>query len=104
MGKNAVLFGGNWDNTSNSGSRCSNWNNSPTNSNNNIGARGVCEDRNFAVFSLCRRYGAAGRPSFLWSAMVSCFGEYLWGSGIAPSSHRVVANGAASVFRVSGFA
>lgn len=37
----AVKLGGNWNNTSNSGSRNSNWNNSPTNSNNNIGSRGV---------------------------------------------------------------
>ena len=60
MDKFAVLFGGNWDNTSNSGSRASNWNNSPTNSNNNIGARGVCEDKELASPSLCCRYGAAG--------------------------------------------
>ena len=43
MDKFAVLFGGNWDNTSNSGSRASIWNISPTNSFNNIGARGVCD-------------------------------------------------------------
>jgi len=96
MDKFAVLFGGNWDNTSNSGSRASNWNNSPTNSNNNIGARGVCEDKELASPSLCCRYGAAGRPSSMWSAMLSCFGKHPWGSGRAPSSHRVVANGAAS--------
>lgn len=47
MGKNAVLLGGNWNDGANAGSRYSNWNNSPTNSNNNIGARGVCEDVNF---------------------------------------------------------
>lgn len=47
MGKNAVIFGGNWSDGANAGSRYSNWNNSPTNSNNNIGARGVCEDVNF---------------------------------------------------------
>jgi len=43
MDKFAVLFGGNWGNTSSSGSRASYWNNSPTNSNNNIGTRGVCD-------------------------------------------------------------
>jgi hypothetical protein len=98
MGKNAVLFGGNWDNTSNSGSRASNWNNSPTNSNNNIGLRGVSEDRDcgFAVHGLRQCHGMASRPFSLWSAVLSCFGEYLWGSGRAPSSHHVVANGAAS--------
>lgn len=97
MGKNAVLFGGNWNNGSNCGSRASNWNNSPTNSNNNIGARGVCEDMIRASFALCRRHGAAGRPYFMWSAMLSRFGKHPWGSGRAPSSHRVVANGAASM-------
>jgi hypothetical protein len=96
MGKNAALFGGNWDNTSNSGSRASNWNNSPTNSNNNIGVRGVCEGNKKVETPLCRRYGAAGRPFILWSAMLSCFGKHPWGSGRAPSSHRVVTNGAAS--------
>jgi hypothetical protein len=35
----AVILGGNWNNTSNSGSRTSNWNNQPWNANNNIGAR-----------------------------------------------------------------
>ena len=87
MGKNAVIFGGNWDNGANCGSRCSNWNNSPTNSNNNIGARGVCEDVGFAG-SLCRRHGAAGRPSSMWSAMLSRFGENLWGFGKTASSQR----------------
>lgn len=96
MGKNAVLFGGNWNNAENSGSRASNWNNSPTNSNNNIGARGVCEGMKLVFASLCRCYGAAGRPVFMWSALLSRFGKYPWGSGRAPSSHHVVANGAAS--------
>ena len=41
--ENAVLFGGAWANTSNSGSRASGWNLSPTNSYNDIGARGVCD-------------------------------------------------------------
>ena len=44
MGKFAALFGGNWDNGANCGSRASIWNNSPANSNVNIGLRGVCED------------------------------------------------------------
>ena len=100
MDKFAVLFGGNWDNTSNSGSRASNWNNSPTNSNNNIGARGVCENKELASSSLCCRYGAAGRPSSMWSAMLSCFGKHPWGSGRAPSSHDFMVNGAASFFHV----
>jgi hypothetical protein len=41
--ENAVLFGGAWDNGAISGSRCSLWINSPTASNNNIAARGVCD-------------------------------------------------------------
>jgi hypothetical protein len=77
MGINAAIFGGNWNNTSNSGSRASNWNNSPANSNNNISSRGVCEDTSFKL--LHRRHGAVGRPYFVWSAMLSCFGKYLWG-------------------------
>lgn len=96
MGNSAALFGGYWDNAADAGSRASNWNNSPTASNNNIGARGVCEDKDLASSSLCRRHGAAGRPFSMWSAMLSCFGKHPWGSGRAPSSHRVVANGAAS--------
>jgi hypothetical protein len=44
MGHRASIFGGNWDNAANSGSRASNWNNYPWNSNGNIGARLVCED------------------------------------------------------------
>jgi hypothetical protein len=42
-----AIFGGNWNESANSGSRASNWNNSPTNSNNNIGARGVCDNKRF---------------------------------------------------------
>ena len=40
---NAVLFGGNWGNGASAGSRCSGWNDAPSNSNNVIGARGVCD-------------------------------------------------------------
>ena len=38
-------FGGNRDNAANSGSRCSNWNNYPWNSNWNIGVRAACDDQ-----------------------------------------------------------
>lgn len=41
--ENAVIFGGDWANTSSSGSRASNWASSPTNSSSAIGARGVCD-------------------------------------------------------------
>lgn len=37
------ILGGNWNNAANSGSRNVN-NNTATNSNTNIGARGVCDD------------------------------------------------------------
>lgn len=43
---NAVLLGANWDNSGNAGARASNWNNEPWNSNDNVGARGLC-DRGF---------------------------------------------------------
>ena len=43
MDKFAVLFGGNWDNSSYSGSRASYWLISPSNSSNSFGARGVCD-------------------------------------------------------------
>ena len=41
--ENAVIFGGNWNNGSNCGSRCSYWIYSPTYSNSSIGARGRCD-------------------------------------------------------------
>jgi len=40
-----ALFGANWTNGSNAGSRASNWNNVPSNSNSNIGARGRSDDQ-----------------------------------------------------------
>ncbi|KAF1041404.1 MAG: hypothetical protein GAK35_03333 [Herbaspirillum frisingense] len=40
---NAALFGGNWNNTTNSGSRASYWNDAPSASTASIGARGVCD-------------------------------------------------------------
>ncbi len=87
MGNNAVLLGGNWNNGANSGSRYSNWNNAPTNSNNNIGARGVCEDMRLDLpFGL--RHGAAGRPIEVWSAIHSCFGKHVARSGITPSNRK----------------
>lgn len=90
MGNN-VIFGGNWNNGTDSGSRASNWNNSPSSSNNNIGSRGVCDDESQADV-LCHGFGLAGRLQVLWSAVLSCFGKHLWGSDIAPSSRK--ANGA----------
>lgn len=92
MDNYAVLLGGNWNNGVNSGSRYSNWNNAPTNSNNNIGARGVCEYARLAV-PLGHRYGAAGRPIHAWSAIHSCFGKYVPRFSTTPSNRR--AKGAA---------
>lgn len=40
--ENAILLGGCWGDQTESGSRCSVWNNSPTASNCSLGARGVC--------------------------------------------------------------
>jgi hypothetical protein len=48
----AAILGGNWNNGSNAGSRCSNWNNTASNSNNNIGSRGVCGDTQVIHFSI----------------------------------------------------
>ena len=39
----SVICGGNWGNTSDSGSRCSNWNNAPSDWGSSISARGVCK-------------------------------------------------------------
>lgn len=39
-----AIFGGNWDNGANCGSRCSNWNNYPWNTNSNIGVRFACDN------------------------------------------------------------
>ena len=99
MGNHAAIFGGNWADGSNCGSRASNWNNSPSNSNNNIGCRGVCDDKEVVSTrvrpALRHAYGLASRPLNLWSAVLSCFGKYLWGSDRAPSSlWQHTANGA----------
>ncbi len=79
-----MLFGGNWNESSNSGSGCANWNNAPSNSNNNIGVRGVGDDSN--QYTLWCGYGAPGRPCIKWSARLSCFGEHKQRSGKARSS------------------
>lgn len=74
-----MIFGGNWNETSNSGSRCSNWNNSPTNSNNNIGVRAVCDE----VIDYLIHYPTStelGVGQIIWSAFSSRFGEHITGS------------------------
>ncbi len=57
---------GNRNNGSNSGSRCSNWNNAPWNSNWNIGLRAACDDESKHLHHRC--HGVGGRPAVLWSA------------------------------------
>ena len=42
---NVVLLGGNWSNTSNSGSRRSGWRYAPTFSSGGLGSRGVCDHK-----------------------------------------------------------
>jgi len=87
MGNNAVLLGGGWGVGAFSGSRCSAWNYAPAASSPIVGVRGVCEDFWFLAFSLFRCcYGTAGRPIQMWSAVLSCFGKYLWGFGKTTSS------------------
>lgn len=76
----AAIFGGNWNNAANSGSRASNWNNYPWNSNNNIGARGVCDGK---FLSLSRVAKALLADQYLWSADLSSFGKYIAGFGTA---------------------
>ena len=41
--KRRPLFGGNWNNSANCGSRYSNWNNAPLNLNSNYSSRGVAD-------------------------------------------------------------
>lgn len=74
MGKDAVILGGNWNNGANSGSRCSNWNNAASNSNNNIGVRFSCDDMSILF---CIGQGYASRPVIIWSAILTCFGKYI---------------------------
>ena len=50
MGKNAAMFGGNWNNGANAGARAVNLNNYPWNVNTSIGARCACD------------YGILGTP------------------------------------------
>jgi hypothetical protein len=96
MGNNAALFGSNWNNGANSGSRASNWNNTPANSNNNIGGRGVCDDKKLGnKSSLMLRHNESAINQ--WSAILSCFGEYTYGSGRTSSNHLLM-NGGASFF------
>jgi len=55
-------FGGNWNNGDQAGSRSSNWNNSVSNSNNNISGRGVCDD----LQALCTYHKAVQADHNRW--------------------------------------
>lgn len=68
-----ALLGGNWNNGSNAGSRCLNFNNTLWNSNNNIGARACCDD-----FTILQWVKALADDYYKkWSACVTCYGEYI---------------------------
>jgi hypothetical protein len=83
----ASIFGGNWWNGDNAGSRYANLDNWPDNSDRNISARGRCDDPFPA-----RPRSRPGRPFTMrevpqgWSARSSRFGEHTSGSGRAGSS------------------
>lgn len=72
--RKTAIFGGNRDNTSNSGSRASNWNNNVWNSNWNIGCRFACEHSSFALAYL---KGYAVRSLSKWSAYLSRVSKYI---------------------------
>jgi len=74
MDKGAVILGGDWDSGVDCGSRCSNWNNSASNSNNNIGVRCACDNISKLLYE---RYGFVCRPRMIWSAIFTYFGEYI---------------------------
>jgi len=70
MDNTAVLLGANWSNGANAGSRASNWNNAPSNSNNNIGSRAVCDDNALDYLRISKRT-TCGQPC------CTSFGEYI---------------------------
>jgi hypothetical protein len=72
---NVSQLGGNWNNGVNAGSRSSNWNNTASNSNNNIGLRLVCDDNLLVSDS----YGIASRLH--GQPFLSSFGEHTYRFG-----------------------
>ena len=74
-GVGVSLFGANWNDSDVVGSRASNWNNEPWNSNGNISARGVCDQ--IKIFAL----GSLRQPRAITIKVVSHgdlrFGEYI---------------------------
>ncbi len=81
------ILGGSWINGSNAGSRYANLDYWPENSNDNISARGACDNPISARRrSRPRRPLSTGAHAPGWSARPSGFGEYIAGSGTAGSS------------------
>jgi len=92
----ASWFGGSWWNGENAGSRYANLGNWPHNSNDNLGARGRCDDQH----QVQTRDGSWSSRSSLsrkawWSARLSCFGENLGpaerGVAVRPTPSRPAA-------------
>ena len=72
--RHTAIFGGNRDNTVESGSRCSNWNNTVWNTNWNIGCRYAC---NRIINALDYLMGYSVRSPKKWLAHFSCVSEYI---------------------------
>jgi hypothetical protein len=125
MQPRASIFGGSWLNGDNAGSRYANLDYWPENSNDNLGARGRSDDGlingkasrtslDDALQTDARRRSRSRRRTMrdqgLWSARVSCFGEYIARSGRAGRRRRVLwqsvadfaANGGRARRRVAG--
>lgn len=85
------IFGGSWHNGSNAGSRYANLDNWDGNSDNNLSARGACDDPIPARRrSRPRRPQSTGAIASGWSARPSGFGEHITRSGKAGSSGAAV--------------
>lgn len=85
------IFGGSWINGDNAGSRYANLDNWPENSNENLSARGACDDPYRARhWSRPCRPITTGAQASGWSAGSSGLGEYIARSGTAGSSGHAV--------------
>lgn len=86
--RHTAIFGGNRDNTVESGSRASNWNNTVWNTNWNIGSRYAC-NRN--INALVYLMGYSVRSLCKWLAHFSCVSEYIARSvqgGVATAKYQ----------------
>jgi RNA-directed DNA polymerase len=91
MKPRASIFGGSWHNDGNAGSRYANVDNWPDNSDDNLGARGRCEDglgRAFCARRPLRRRRPTTSGHDPWSARLSRFGEHAARSGRAGRSRQ----------------